>query len=526
MMDSSFQASNYQESSGENNLTNLFQIESHQQFSSFTHKAPLLSTDMRCYFGCNQGFKKEWDLRMHLKLKHKNEDKGEMERAYQDAEDEIALTRRSLSIYQCVLCPKQYSDISSFFGHIKNAHNMKWQDYKFQHGSCEIERGTFQCQICDRVVKYDKDCVNRHLQNLHNISWPMYLDRIRKLRRGERLENLPPVQILVCRICNATVKYLAVHVRQVHNITEGEYANLADTESTIGQCNQENDKLSKSATNAQLGLTTYWSPEKANVTADSSNEAMMNPSLGLKSERSIHPSKFEIKDKTNKSCSSCDIEFETRRLFIEHCTSVHKMKFKTATGETILAPGPNSLVHHQKIQHVSAIKQGVSPRNDRLSNISPHIPSFTAHTPQKRLRTNEEFCPEESNNIGSESRYHLSTIKQEYFSPRNARLSNISPHIPSFKAHTPQKRLRTNEQFCPEESSNIGSESRYHLSAIKQEYFSPRNARLSNISPHIPSFKAHTPQKRIRANEEFYPEESMNIGSESRYGRKIKRTSL
>merc|ERR1712223_734607 len=78
--------------------------------NGFSHKAPALSTDMRCYFECPENFKKDYDLRLHLKIKHRNEDQNELKRAYQDAEEEIALTRRSYSTFQCALCPKQLNE--------------------------------------------------------------------------------------------------------------------------------------------------------------------------------------------------------------------------------------------------------------------------------------------------------------------------------------------------------------------------------------------------------------------------------
>merc|ERR1712141_607498 len=39
-----------------------------------------LSTDMRCYFGCDEMFKKDYQLHLHLKLKHRNEDPIEIKR--------------------------------------------------------------------------------------------------------------------------------------------------------------------------------------------------------------------------------------------------------------------------------------------------------------------------------------------------------------------------------------------------------------------------------------------------------------
>ena len=48
-----------------------------------------LSTDLQCYFGCDESFKKDYQLHLHLKLKHRNEDPKELEKAYEAAEEEI-----------------------------------------------------------------------------------------------------------------------------------------------------------------------------------------------------------------------------------------------------------------------------------------------------------------------------------------------------------------------------------------------------------------------------------------------------
>ena len=78
-----------------------------------------MSTDLQCYFGCDESFKKDYQLHLHLKLKHRNEEPKELEKAYEAAEEEIALTRRSASIFNCALCPKTFNDNGAFYGHIQ-----------------------------------------------------------------------------------------------------------------------------------------------------------------------------------------------------------------------------------------------------------------------------------------------------------------------------------------------------------------------------------------------------------------------
>merc|ERR1712126_542847 len=86
---------------------------------SFSHKAPVSATDLRCYFQCVEVFKKDYDLRIHLKIRHRGEDEKELEKAYQAAEEEIALVRRSACTFQCALCPKKFGDRGSFGGLVK-----------------------------------------------------------------------------------------------------------------------------------------------------------------------------------------------------------------------------------------------------------------------------------------------------------------------------------------------------------------------------------------------------------------------
>jgi len=386
-------------------------MSSNQNISGFTHKAPLLSTDMRCYFGCNQGFKKDWDLRMHLKLKHKNENEFELERAYQDAEDEIALTRRSLSIFQCVLCPKQYTGMGPFFGHIKKAHDMKWLDYKFKYGSCELEQGPFQCQICERVMKYDRNNVDRHLKSVHSITWPMYIERIRKLRRGEMPDELPTIQLFSCHICNASIKDLFEHVKRVHNINELEYAGLAKDRLVNSSTNPMAPEVCGNFANVPVIVTTRGSisqyDETTNSTLHSPKHDLLQQNYPIKTEMNVQPSRLEIKDKTNKRCSPCDEEFDSRRFFIEHCSSVHNMKFKTASGAHVISPTLYNQSPNQKFSSVPVVKQEMySPSKSKFFNhLSPHSPTFSVHMYQKRSRAKEDFGPEESMNIGTESRY-------------------------------------------------------------------------------------------------------------------------
>ena len=77
---------------------------------------------------------------------------------------------------------------------VKLTHKIQWQDYKDKYWQYQIESAPFECKICGRVVKYGSHIVHVHLKNCHNITWMQYLDRIRKMRKGEAAEELPSLE--------------------------------------------------------------------------------------------------------------------------------------------------------------------------------------------------------------------------------------------------------------------------------------------------------------------------------------------
>ena len=107
--------------------------------------------------------------------------------------------------------------------HTKNAHGMAWMDYQQKYGRCEIESAPFECKIYGSVVKYTPNVVHSHIIKVHGLDWLQYLDRIRKLARGEEPEPLPDIERFTCGICNNSVKYLKDHAWQVHKLAEMEY---------------------------------------------------------------------------------------------------------------------------------------------------------------------------------------------------------------------------------------------------------------------------------------------------------------
>jgi len=319
-----------------------------------SHKAPVLATDMRCYFNCPEGFKKDFDLRLHLKVRHKNENEAELRRAYQAAEEEIALTSSTASVFQCAICPKKFSNHRTFYDHVgKRAHNMVWLEYKAQYGRCEVESAPFECKICGRVVKYTRASITNHMKMVHSITWPLYLERIRNMREGEKPKELPSIAVFECKICSASVKYIfrEKHLKGVHKITQAEYVELFAEE--MAKNNNSYNGVNQSAPSFKQE-SNYGEQGSQNLTF--SGERIQNSQLPdyplppnqvpnyLPPNNNNHssyqkPPKSDIEDDANTSCSSCQLDFQSRKVFIEHCTTAHNMNFRnTVSGTKISAP--------------------------------------------------------------------------------------------------------------------------------------------------------------------------------------------
>ena len=275
---------------------------------------------------------------------------------------------------------------------------MPWLDYKDKYGSCEVASAPFECKICGRVIKYTRDSITCHLKKVHAINWPIYLERLRKMREGEKPGELPNIDFFECKICSNSVKFIsrAKHLKGVHKITESEYVELFADELGKNQAKKEMVKYTKEEdyaneydepsqmpqgmmngrpTNSPIpqfqNPMNKFSPnkdyqpqarpdpyensydareQKYDITHPSRNNMEGNyfshsvqaPSENVNPVNNNQsflpkPPKSDIQNNANKACSSCQVKFETRRIFIEHCTEVHNMKFRTASGTKISA---------------------------------------------------------------------------------------------------------------------------------------------------------------------------------------------
>ena len=144
----------------------------------------------------------------------------------------------------------------------------------------------------------------------------------------------------------SSVKYLKEHLKNAHKITEQEYESLFEDEDSYQPQSCSNLNFNKSP---PLPKPPPLTPKpQLKVMQQQHQQPPPPPPQNLPQilpqnfvTTQLHdptlpkPPKSDIQDKTNKTCSSCNIAFESRRSFIEHCTTVHNMRFKTKSGATI-----------------------------------------------------------------------------------------------------------------------------------------------------------------------------------------------
>lgn len=289
---------------------------------------PYLASDLQCYFDCGVVFKKGHDLKLHLKFRHKDEDASELAKAFDAMEFEIALTQRSGTVFQCGLCSKTVVGWSPFWEHVRK-HGLAWQDYRDRFGKSEIQSASFQCRICHKVIKHEASCIHKHLQNLHGINWTQYLARVRGELRGIQQDPLPIVKLINCTICDLNFKDIGRHVQRKHKLTMEEYQDFQTEENANSSCPPD---LNQNNTDpAQVSTSSFQPLEVPQFSAQDADELKR----GL-----AKPPKDDMSNKTMKFCRVCEIEFESRKEFIQHCQFIHKVTFRNksswAVGMTVL----------------------------------------------------------------------------------------------------------------------------------------------------------------------------------------------
>eukprot|EP00092_Neocalanus_flemingeri_P018664 GFUD01020212.1.p1 GENE.GFUD01020212.1~~GFUD01020212.1.p1 ORF type:complete len:727 (+),score=163.86 GFUD01020212.1:69-2249(+) len=272
-----------------------------EQEETFSIEDP---TSLKCYFKCKEVFMKEVDLMVHLDLKHSEEELEEFTKARKAAMDEAAFKQSSMSIW-CEICDSFLSGRSSFWGHITRKHQMSLKEYEEEFGNVSADSEPFQCMLCSKILKHERGSITTHLRSIHGITWAQYLTMACEEKSGT-VRNPPTIAKMVqCKLCNANVKHLKGHLKNTHCMTVKDYDTI------------ENVNVIK-----QL---------KNDSTAGSSKSSSSKPIP-------VHP---DVRNKSLKSCNKCQLNFPTRKQFLEHCQVVHGMKFKLKSGESLPPPPMN-----------------------------------------------------------------------------------------------------------------------------------------------------------------------------------------
>lgn len=275
-----------------------------------THKS------LKCPFGCIESFKKEISVLIHFKLKHFDKNEDEMEKAKKSvAEQEAKITRTFCSIL-CKICESNFSGRSSFWTHLKRKHQINIQEYEIKYGKLEINNKTFLCKICLKVLGNERSAINAHLKYVHHMDWEEYLQREESDKSDDSINS--PDNSEICLICNNKFKRIKNHIKLVHSMSMMEY------EDALVKMKDYDRSISTDKEICNIEDVT-----KISIKEDAENE------MPYKEEGS----KIDVTNKYLKSCHKCNEDFQTRRIFLEHCQVVHEMKFKLKNGQYL--PGPS-----------------------------------------------------------------------------------------------------------------------------------------------------------------------------------------
>jgi len=331
------------------------------------------SSTFSCYFQCIELFRTESDLLAHIDIKHSKESQEDLAKAKEEALNNTQIKRPS-SQYLCEICNSIYSSRSSFWCHLKRKHTMSIKDYENEFGPLKSASSSiFKCIMCSKEIRNERSSIRSHMKNVHYLDWEEYVKIAMDIKSG--LSDLSRVipgspTIESCKFCNVKVKGLKQHVKRVHQMSLDEYftinVQLKDDESTAIKRNQPEEFT---------GLRDDIIKEEPSIINQSgeelfNDETVFYPSAGEKQARSIETwensersgklllrefnepymksvqrdnhrklaSMIDVTNKSLKSCKKCNIDFISRKGFIEHCQVVHHMRFKLKNGQRLPPP--------------------------------------------------------------------------------------------------------------------------------------------------------------------------------------------
>jgi len=313
------------------------------QENPLVSSAATIASDLHCYFKCGETFKKECDLKLHYRKCHANVPSAELTKALDAVNFEVELTKKSKSKYLCALCEKTVEGWKTFYEHVRKHHSMKWLDYKFKYGKSEVFTAHFNCTICDRKMKHESGLIRKHLQSVHEISWEQYLELVRAdLREGKNV-SLLGTEEEYCTICGQSFMNLKEHVMAMHQISK------------INEvCKEYNGNVNNDGVyQKQPGL------KMLNQGPDNSNTSDTDTTASIP-----RPPRDEMRNKSNKYCSVCDVSCDGRQEYIRHCRTVHGVRFKKVKKPTWIVGKSTEDLQERK----EPIKMFIKKCTDRNGN--------------------------------------------------------------------------------------------------------------------------------------------------------------
>ena len=109
------------------------------------------SSRFTCMF-CSEQFRKDYKLKLHLMMDHKDQPKEMMEKA----KEELVKAKLDGCVHMCQICRNKYNSIANFTRHIKDVHQMTRNEYKEQYGDSEVVSRMFTCELCQKEVKHTR----------------------------------------------------------------------------------------------------------------------------------------------------------------------------------------------------------------------------------------------------------------------------------------------------------------------------------------------------------------------------------
>jgi len=313
--------------------------------------------------------------------------------------------------FKCALCNYLTRDDNAFWSHVTKKHDMHYKIYKVRYGSSEtsIGSGKFKCSICQGTVKHLPGNVSKHLKSKHKITWEQYIDIVsipseeQKVEiKAEGKENIYVDTLEESR--HSKVKEDEVDLKRKFvdmESSDGEEDNIGESgKSHQAQSTEQANGLTDSVnTNSHLKLPSFDS--STNTVVDDDAMGGRNPSevlsqsegavkRELKSRSGKYEKKFRvkcIKDKNNKYCSQCDLNFITRILFLKHCQEVHKLRFKNKCGTPLFLTktitedvGEDQSMRSKQKSSESSELPHISPTSGSLGhkNKPPPVPASSA----------------------------------------------------------------------------------------------------------------------------------------------------